>query len=218
MDDVPTVPVDYPHTQQWTDSMEHNIVRIGEKSLGYKVMHMRSARRSAALHSGLMYLAIIFGPISGLLSGIGVMVHPEAHLVFPLVSTCVAFISGVLVAVVKFAKWEEDYIAHKQSAALYTSLESNVRRQLAIPRDGRCHAMQYIEWVGKSFDDLFTKSPMISSRIFRAYAASATVAGVAVPDEYTLSIRIDDCHVPVQHTYDVAKMEYEMSRMLAFQT
>ena len=176
---------------KWSDVIERNVSSIAQKAIGYKIMHLQSARKSSQIYTVIMYIAIVVGPVSGLLSSIGAFLHPETAIIWPLSSTIFAFVSGIIVAVVKFAKWEEDTIAHKQSAAKYTSLESNVRRQLAIPRKGRKNASQYTEWVGHSFDELFHASPIIPQGIYNDYVAHANNSGMAIPDEYAVTIQID---------------------------
>jgi hypothetical protein len=181
--------------QAWTPDLENNVKRIGEKSTGYKIMHNKSAQRAATLYNRIMYLGIALGPLAGLLSGVGSALDPDAPIVFPLISSFVAFLSGIVVALVKFGKWDEITTAHKSAAAKYTSLESNVRRQLALSRPGRSEPYSYVRWVGTSFDDLFLASPIIQRNIYAAYAKTAIKAKLTVPDEYGLMVPIDPIYV-----------------------
>jgi len=176
---------------EWTENLENNVKIIGEKSTGYKIMHIKAAQESATFYDRIMYLGISLGPLAGLLSGIGSALDPDAPITFPIISSCVAFLSGVVVAFIKFGKWDEITTAHKNAAAKYTSLESNVRRQLALPRGGRSEPATYVRWVGDSFDELFLASPLIRSKIYTAYAKTAVKAKLTVPDEYGLMVPID---------------------------
>jgi hypothetical protein len=175
----------------WISGLENNVVQIGEKAVGYKIMHVKAAQNARRIFNWLMYTAILVGPLSGLLSGIGATLNPNVPTTFPILSACAGIVSGILVVSVKFAKWEEQIEAHKRAAAQYTSLESNVRRNLAIPRCNRINAVKYIEWVGKSYDDLFNSCPLIPAEIFKGYIEDAKNKGITLPDEYAITITVD---------------------------
>jgi hypothetical protein len=176
---------------EWTSQLENSAKAIGEKATGYKIMHVNAARKANQTYDILMYLGILCGPISGLLSAISAIVNPEADTVLPIFSTVVSVISSIFIAAVKFGKFEEESSAHKLAAARYTSLESNVRRQLLIGRPGRIHVDQYINYIGSSYDELFMASPLIPETIYKKYAALAAKRGMVVPDEYGLTVMID---------------------------
>ena len=175
----------------WNQKIENNIISLGQKSKGYKIMHIQESRKLSTYYEWLMYFGIILGPMSGLLSGIGSTLNPDAPTTFPIISACVAFMSGIFVAITKFGKFDEKSTSHKLAASKYTSLESNVSRQLTISRDSRLNAVQYLEYVGKSFDELFTTSPLVSRTIYEKYIKIAAMNGLCVPDEYNIKIDIN---------------------------
>jgi hypothetical protein len=74
------------------------------------------------------------------------------------------------------------------AASKYTSLESNIRRQLILYRENRQNAAQYLEWIGNSFDDLFTGSPLVTDIIYNEYIKIAKENGLVIPDEYVINI------------------------------
>jgi hypothetical protein len=176
----------------WDDVIENNAISIGEKAKGYKIMHMKSSRHISKIYNILMYSGIVLGPLSGLLSGIGTIINPETDITIPLIASCVGFVSGILVATTKFGKFEQKSSAHKIAASKYTSLESNIRRQLAIPKKARINPVEYMEYIGNSFDELFLASPLINSDIYNNYVKVAKKHGINVPDEYKITINISD--------------------------
>ena len=177
----------------WNKTIEHNIKKIGEKALGYKIMHIKESLNISKKYNFLMYMGIFFGPLSGLLSATGAIVTPvDAPVYFPMMASCVAFLSGIVVAITKFGKFEVRCTHHKTAASKYISLENNIRRQLALCRWDRVHAQRYLEWVGKSFDNLFRESPLIAARIYSKYIEMAKKAGLIVPEEYHIEINTDD--------------------------
>ena len=129
-------------------------------------MHIQEAHRISKQHKWLMYSGIFLGPLTGLLSGIGAITNTSTSPIkWAIAAACTGFISGIVVAVTKFGKFEEKSSHHKLAASKYTSLESNVRRQLIMCRTDRVNAVKYLEWIGNSFDDLFITSPLVSRSI-----------------------------------------------------
>ena len=178
---------------RWDEDIENNVKELGEKAKGYKIMHIQEARRISRQYKWLMYSGIFLGPIAGLLSGIGAIINPsDGPVEWPIAATCAGFISGIVVAVTKFGKFEEKSSHHKLAASKYTSLESNVRRQLVLCRTERVNAVKYLEWIGNSFDDLFLASPLIARSIYTEYVKVAKENGLTVPDEYQLTINVNE--------------------------
>jgi hypothetical protein len=177
-------------TVSWNNKIEQNIKEIGEKSKAYKIMHIQESRKISLTYRRLMIAGIALGPISGLLSAIGAILHPCAPVNMPIISTCIAFISGFVIAVTKYGKFEEKSSYHKIAASKYTSLESNIRRQLVLRQEDRINAVPYLEYVGSNFDELFSISPLIDRKIYQNYVKIARVNGLVIPDEYGLTITV----------------------------
>jgi hypothetical protein len=205
---------------EWNKEIESNIKIIGEKAKGYKIMHIQESRRIGKLYSWLMYICIILGPLSGILSGIStfnltepdnndndnndnnnndtqqIINIPTIHLadpyVLPIVSSCIAFLSGIVIAVTKYGKFEERSAIHKSTAFKYASLESNIRLELSIPRKNRGKPVEYSIWVGKKFDELFSTSPLVSSKIYKNYVKTAIKNNCPFPDEYKITVNMDE--------------------------
>lgn len=177
----------------WDKRIENIVKEIGEKSKGYKIMHIQEARRIGTKYKWLMYSGIILGPLAGLLAGIDAIINPSpTPIEIPVAAVCMGFISGIVVAITKFGKFEEKSSHHKLAASKYTSLESNVRRQLVMCRKDRVNASKYLEWIGNSFDDLFLASPLVAHTIYNEYAQIAKENGMMVPDEYQVHIKVNE--------------------------
>ena len=176
-------------------------------------MHIHESRRIGKIYSWLMYAGIILGPLSGILSSISTssvpnsdtsdtntdtakmdtntniqLLSPYPSYILPIISSCIAFLSGIIVAVTKYGKFEERSSIHKSSAFKYTSLESNIRLELSLPRKNRAKPVEYSIWVGKKFDELFSTSPLVSSKIYTNYVKTANKNGCPFPDEYKISV------------------------------
>lgn len=191
---IPETDTQYPDVT-WNPNIEQNVKEIGEKSKGYKIMHIQESRNISQLYRRLMYAGIALGPLAGILSGIGAILNPsDGPVEFPIAAACAGFISGIVVAITKYGKFEEKSSHHKIAASKYTGLESNVRRQLVLCRADRINAVQYLEYVGSNFDELFLASPLVSKSIYDEYVTVAKENGIVIPDEYGLTIKVDEMY------------------------
>jgi hypothetical protein len=195
----------------WTYLIEKNAKSIGEKSQGYKLMHIKESMNKNKIYNILMYTAIVLGPLSGLISSLGSNINNDSPTVFSILSTCIAFTSGIFVAISKVGKFNEKSNAHKIAASKYTSLESNVRRQLSLPRNIRVKPSEFLNWVGSSYDDLFLGSPLVSKKTYDKYILGAKKNGISIPDEYGDTILIDENYEDIQINEMVCKEKIEIN-------
>jgi hypothetical protein len=174
----------------WNDKLEAAARDIGEDAKAYKMQHISVARYTSKVHDVLMMTSIVLGPLAGTVSGIGVALD-NGSAVLPILATVTAFLSGIFVAIVKYGEYDEMSLANKSVAAKYTSLESNVRRQLALYRSDRLDARNYLEWLTKSYDELFASAPLIPRNVQDAYAEHAKENGWYVPGQIDTMIDIN---------------------------
>jgi hypothetical protein len=151
----------------WSPEVENLVKSIGTTTQDNKLQQLRSARKCATTYNTLMYISIVLGPVSAVISGIGVTLHPDAPTLFPVVSSIIAFVAGVFTAIVRFSSLDERSVEHKLAAAQYTRLEGNIRRQLSLPHTLRQSAPLYLQWADKTFDEVFTSSPLLSTSVNR---------------------------------------------------
>jgi hypothetical protein len=175
---------------EWNDKIEEVVKNIGEMSTGYKIMHIEVAQQNYKSYKKWMLLAIVLGPISGVLSSIGAVINSD--IILPIIASIFSFLSGIAVSIVKFGNFEELSIANKNAAAKYTSLENNVRRQLSLYRKNRIQSHIYMEWVETKFDELFISSPLIPLEIYNKYIEFAKENGKIIPHKYSTIIKIND--------------------------
>jgi hypothetical protein len=176
----------------WNQKLEHAAKEIGEVSSGYKMMHIKVAQKASRTHTVVMFIGIFIGPIAGILSGIGAALDdsPTPPLL-PIMSAIMSFLSGIIVTVIKFGKYDEVSTANKTAAARYTSLEGNVRRQLALYRGDRPPARKYLEWLNNSFDELFLAAPLVPSSVYSNYTKYAEKHGLIIPNQYETTISVN---------------------------
>jgi hypothetical protein len=164
-------------TSNWSDNIEKILKEMGESCLGYKWMNIHAAKKNNYKYNILMYISILIGPVSGVLS-----TQRETEFLQVIV-TVFSFISGFISAIIKFSEFGEKAISYKTTASKYASLEGNIRRQLSLSREDRVNAGEYLEWVSTSYDDLFTASPLISDDIYQEWVKFAEKNNISVPKE-----------------------------------
>jgi hypothetical protein len=189
-------PLEYENVEtSWNDSIEKTVKNIGEMAKMYKLMHIHTAQKSYKIYNTYMYLSICVGPMVGVLSTIDSIISDDStSKITTMLITFLSFFSGILATIIKFGKFEEESSANKLAASRYLSLENNVRRQLSMFRKDRINAKSYVEWLSKSFDELFLASPLISNEINKIYLEKAEKKGIKM-------IRYDD-NIEVSEEYE----------------
>lgn len=176
----------------WNDKLETAARDIGEMSLSYKMMHIEMAQRAHLKYNVLMYMGIILAPLSGIISQFNSPLSSCDNMYLSFTALGISFISGIVVAIIKFSRYDEVEYANKLAASKYVSLESNVRRQLALYRDNRIDAIEYMEWLTNCFDELFMSSPLLPHFLFNKYRALAKKNGHTLPNPYGNTININE--------------------------
>ena len=173
----------------WNSNIENVVREIGEKAKGYKLMHLFQAQKYNTCYNFLSITGIILGPLAGLLSGVEVALYPNENPVLPILVTVFGTISGILAAAIKFGKYDEMSNANKTAAARYTSIESNVKRQLSLNPNHRISSKEYMSWLELKYEDLQMAAPLIKPQIYKEYCKCTGI--VNVPDNYNSIIDID---------------------------
>jgi hypothetical protein len=170
-------------TSKWSESIENILKEMGEFCLGYKWMNVSAAKNNELKYNILMYISILIGPISGILSAISTDKNAIYLSAIQMLVTVFSFLSGVISATIKFSEFGDKSTSYKTAAAKYASLESNIRRQLSLSREDRVNAGEYLEWVSTSYDELFTASPLIPDNIYQEWVNFAKENNLSIPKE-----------------------------------
>ena len=187
-----------PSKVEWNEKLEETAKELGENSKAYKTMHLDVARYASNVHEGLMYTSIVLGPVAGILTGIVTAENASDQTpdTLAIIAMVFSFVSGIFVAIVKFGQFDELSLASKQTAAKYTSLEGNVRRQLALYRCNRQDAKRYLEWLTNTYDELYASAPLIPQGVQDNYAKKAQKHGLHIPDAIEDIIAINTDYHP----------------------
>jgi hypothetical protein len=173
----------------WNEAIENSVKFIGESSQAYKMMHLLSAQKYSRLYSVIMYITLFLAPLTGTLATVSIF-H-SSSIPFNITIAILGYLTGILTAIIKFGKFHEKSTSHKLATNKYTSLESNVRRQLQLYRNDRVPSNEYFEWLSKSFDDLFLSSPFIDDYIYKKYYKLSVEKGLVFPNRYDNFITVE---------------------------
>jgi hypothetical protein len=147
---------------KWNDKIEKVVRDIGNKSIKYKSLHMKISNESYNKYSLYMSSIIILTPLSGTISIISTFFELDSW-IYSITSAFLSFITCVLVSMVKFGKYEQIGNAHRIATSRYISLGNNVKRQLSLYRKDRISANEYLNWLTRSFDELYVSSPLLTN-------------------------------------------------------
>lgn len=175
---------------EWNEPLEKVAQGIGQAAQAYKHMHIWQAQRATNRHKYLMGSGIIVGPLASVLQSIALALNMENDPVFSVLVIVLGFLSGILIATVKFGKYDEVSNANKSAAARYTSIEANVRRQLGLYRSDRIPSIAYMDWLETKYEELLISAPLLSAGIFKKYSEHAKTKGLPVPEQYDQLISI----------------------------
>ena len=173
----------------WTPESEAVVQNIGIETRCRKDKQMQAARRMRCKYNLLIYTSIILGPMSAVVSGIGVSLNPEEPSFFPIIASIIAFVSGVLSAIVKFSRLDEQSSEHKRAANLYKRLENSVRIQLTLPRNIRDPVTEYLRSVQYTLEEITKCAPLLSTSIHTdgEFVVNTGTVGTAVQIDPVLS-------------------------------
>ena len=183
-------------TGEWNSKLEDAAREIGQSSQGYKHMHIWQAQLATRYYRLLTGAGIVIGPMASVISSVGVALEMESDPAISIFVILLGFLSGIVVAAVKFGKYEEAGNANKSAAARYTSIEANVRRQLGLYRNDRLPSISYMDWLGTKYEEVMMSAPLLSAGTYKRYSRYANKKGLEIPGKYERKISVNEEYVP----------------------
>jgi len=209
----------------WNTKLEGVVQGIGDDSSSYMMMHMYQAQRLNIIYNRLIIAGIVIGPLSGICSTINQVSGIGPSPLLSITEIILGFMSGIIVAIIKFGKYDEASNSNQTTAARYTSLAANVKRQMSLERSDRINALKYLDWLQTKYDEMILSAPILSPQ---THAKFVIKDGTRTPKPYenVMSIVVDNTRVPtpVKRTNSMPKipeineysdqmLRYEIQRM-----
>ncbi len=180
----------------WNDDSEDFIKKITDNIKSYKFMHLQQAQQSYSFYRKLTIGGIIIGPMASILSSINQVLNPDQNPIIPIIEILLGFLSGIIVAIIKFGKYDEAMNSNQTVAAKYSSLEANISRQMCLYRENRLPSTNYLEWVETKYGDILNSAPIITKNTYNSFVKNATKNGYTVPNIYDSIITINKESLP----------------------
>lgn len=177
----------------YTSSSKTKVLKKNmHRAKSYKIMHVHSASHFEFWYNFIVVLGIFLGPLASMITTIGTAVNSRPVNVFDILSSVISFVSGVAVGVLKFGKYDQVSIMHKNAAAQYSTLERTIRRYESIPTHIQDPFHQFSKFIGDSLDALLKQSPAIPSKITNRYVVMAKRLNISIPSEIDMGYATDD--------------------------
>lgn len=179
----------------WTLAIEKNVQLIGNLSIGYKWMHTRSAKIFGRRYRHMTYLIGIINAVTTFLLIIDALYvrsfYPDSY-ILSLIAAGMTMLTTIIDTIVVFGGYQDLAEDHQTFAAKYTSLTSNIRRQLNLKFMYRENAPDYLSWIAKNYDELFEMAPLIRGNLIKEYTKIAEKKGLPIPEETLMEICAGD--------------------------
>lgn len=196
-------------TTQWNSKIEEVISEIASVSGSHKNTHIHIANLASSRYNKLTISGIIIGPLTGIFSGLSTK-DCSSELGLNALVISLGLISGIIVSMIKFCKFEEVYSSNKRAASTYSSIENDVKRQLLLDKKDRVKAKSYLEWIQTKFDDTFKNSPLLPDESYQEKIRKKTENKNIKSETEEIELEISDiCNRPRCDTL----LEYEHTRM-----
>ena len=134
--------------------------------------------------------------MASILSSINQVLNPDENPVIPIIEILLGFLSGIIVTIIKFGKYDEAMNSNQTVAAKYSSLEANISRQMCLYRENRLPSTNYLEWIETKYGDILNSAPIITKNTYNSFVKNATKNGHRVPNRYDSIITINKDSLP----------------------
>ena len=148
---------------KWNDNLEKETYKIAHDCNYYKINHIKYSIKYDRIYTFFIIIGILLGPISSTIATTGEF--PCSTIA--ILSSITGYISGIIIAIIKFGKFEVLSIHNKNAAMKYNSLENNIRRQLSLNRNDRIHPKHYLKWIEIKFEEINCSSPLIHKNFLK---------------------------------------------------
>lgn len=207
----------------WNDEIENilNTIRISTEK--YERLLLENSEREGKIYNVLMYLLIILGPISGILTSSFLSSNSSdsennqtKYIGF--FSSIISFSTGIISAITKFSRFDQKSVLYKSLSTRFMSLKNNIERQMILNRNDRCNPDEYLEYISKSYDDLCSISPLTPlSPTPETSQVSTALSQITVPNEkHDIEKGKDNSPIsaslPDINKFSDPSMNYEMHR------
>ena len=159
----------------WSPALENLVREFGTKANLWSILHADSQRSNDKRNNIVAILQIILNALSSL----GLLIlTTQPGFALALSTMLVQVISTILSAVAAFMQWAQLAAEHGKAQEIAASLSEEIEVQLALPRDKRLEAQEFIANTRTTMDSIRNK-PVVEDNIMSKYAKMFTSSAAA---------------------------------------
>lgn len=192
----------------WSETVEKTIREMCESCERNRARNTAEAVRLLTYYNALVYTVIALNPIASIIyNTLG-----EAQSAVVLINISL-FLVSVLSGWIKYAKFEERAFVHNSFAARFSSLKSNIERQLSLAPEERVQAGDYFEWVSENYDELNNSMPLLKGEQTCKEPTKKETKEEEKEKEKKKNLTENPLTAVNVSSYSDGKMQYEMRRL-----
>jgi len=155
--------------ESWHPQQEKLIRIWGEKCLGYRWLHDRTAKYHSVIHRNMSIATIMGSAVAGIgtmtASGSGGMIIPATMYAFSMINLATA----ALASIHKFLRSGEKYEANLQISKMFSGLARDITMELSLEKEDRVLAFDYCNKIRLEYDKLIDIAPDIPEEVIKKY-------------------------------------------------
>jgi hypothetical protein len=151
-----------PTTNIWNQDTEKRIRNYRNNAAKRASGHFKKHQELMKHRKNGMVVGGVCTALTTLLTTLNSMLHPEDHILIPIIIALVAAVGSFSQIIMQVQKIESTNIEHMAATKAYAKLVRNMDRQLQLQIEHRLEQGTYFNYVGDEFDKIMSESPDLS--------------------------------------------------------
>ena len=161
-EDIDNTKIDSINHHVWTPEQEELLAEWSEKAQCYRWLHCYSERKYSKGHFAFTIPVIILSTLTGTANfGVDSYVPEEHKKMASVIIGGVNILCGIMTTLQNFLRYAENMEAHRNSGILWSKFGRNIRIELALDRQRRKPASDFLKIFRSEYDRLIEQSPII---------------------------------------------------------
>lgn len=173
----------------WNDTLERLAKSLGEQSAGYKWMHERSARYYLNVDRWLGIVLIMITGLTGTNIFISLTYNNSPITISQIIEGIILYIATVIGVIKQQLNSYENADERTSIATKYGYIYLDIKQNLALSKNNRPDAIQYIQKMNEKYNELIEYAPNIKQWIIDDFIEKYGKDPISMPD---ITGRIDD--------------------------
>jgi hypothetical protein len=174
-----------PTNVTWTKKLEHYFATTGERAHCLSWAHGRAELLYARRRTLIDLPVIVLSSLTGFFS-VGSAYYTDQKNVSPIVLGLISLFVSVLNTTGAYFAWSKKTEAHRVASIHYAKLYRFISVEMALPRDERSAASDFLKYCKEQYDRLAETSPALPDvvvREFKTKFAEKELREITVPEQ-----------------------------------